>query len=248
MCSLVLHFRNGPDLVRRMRRGECCDEIVFWDGTRVAHPPEQGGLLEAAIELCLDHVYTSDFYDPGDGDVIVDVGANVGVFAIEMARRNRNYRVMALEPHPGNFKYLQTNTHNAKLKNLTCLEAALGSDYGSGRMQAGSRSLDHVLRVEPAATNGIKIIPLSALFELAGGEIDFLKIDIEGSEADVFAAASPDCLRRIKRIAMEYHDNIRPGTLEILKSSLTATHEVTVHPSKLDGCGILKASRRGNNA
>ena len=74
--------------------------------------------------------------------------------------------------------------------------------------------------------------------------IDFLKVDIEGSEHDVFAAASPDLLSRFKRIAMEYHDQIVPGTLELLRRVLSSTHEITVRPSKMEGCGILLARRR----
>ena len=86
---------------------------------------------------------------------------------------------------------------------------------------------------------------MSGLFDLARAqEIDFLKVDIEGSEHDVFAAASPELLGRFKRIAMEYHDQIVPGTLCFLRSVLSPSHEITVRPSKMEGCGILLARRR----
>ena len=74
--------------------------------------------------------------------------------------------------------------------------------------------------------------------------IDFLKVDIEGSERDVFAAASPELLGQFERIAMEYHDQIAPGTLDLLRRVLNASHEITVRPSKMQGCGILLARRR----
>jgi hypothetical protein len=105
--------------------------------------------------------------------------------------------------------------------------------------------------IDGATTDGVEVIPLAGLFELAriylsaSGEIDFLKVDIEGSERDVFAAASPDVLGRFKRIALEYHDQIVPGTLDLLRRVLSPTHEVTVRPSKMEGCGILLAQRRG---
>ena len=123
---------------------------------------------------------------------------------------------------------------------------ALGAHFGKGEMQAvGSRSLDHILRVEPNSANGIPVIPLAGLFDLARSqEIDFLKVDIEGSEHDVFAAASPDVFGRFKRIAMEYHDQIVPGTLELLRRVLSPTHEIVVHPATMEGCGTLLARRR----
>jgi FkbM family methyltransferase len=250
MGSLMLHFRNGRTLVERMRAGQPGDEVVLWDGTRIAHPPGRGGLLEAIVELWLQRTYTAGFYRPADGDVIVDAGANVGIFAIQMARQNRRCRVIALEPFAENFQYLQANVARDCSDSVTCCEVALGAGFGKGHMQAvGTRSLDHVLRVDSSQADGIAVIPLSGLFDLTHTqEIDFLKVDIEGSEHDVFAAATPELLGRFKRIAMEYHDQIVPGTLNLLRSVLNSSHEITIRPSKLDGCGILLARRRDVHA
>jgi FkbM family methyltransferase len=251
MAALLVRFRNGWTLVQNMRAGRPCDEAMLWDGTRIAHPEGRAGLLEALLEVWLDQVYTTGFYRPGDRDVIVDAGANVGVFAISMARQNRLCRVIALEPFAENFKYLQKNVRHACPETITCREVALGAGFGKGQMQAtGSRSLDHVLEVNLALAEGTPVIPLAGLFSLieAGppgiGEIDFLKVDIEGSERDAFAGASPEVLSRFKRIAMEYHDRIVPGTLDLLRRVLTPTHEITIRPSKMEGCGILLARRR----
>ncbi len=246
MGSLVLHFRNGPTLVQRMRDAQPCDEVVLWNGTRIEHPQGRGGLLEATIELWLEEVYTKDFYRPADGDVIVDAGANVGLFSIQIARQNRRCRVIALEPYAENYEYLRANVARAHLGNVTCHETALGAAFVKGHMQAvGTRSLDHVLRVDLTAAGETTVMPLSGLFDLARAqEIDFLKVDIEGSERAVFAAATPDVIYRFKRIAMEYHDQIVHGTLDLLLRVLSPTHELTIRPSHMEGCGILLARRR----
>ncbi len=235
MGSLMLHFRNGRHAgAARMRAGRPCDEVVLWDGTRISHPPGRGGLLEAVQEIVAGACLHCGFYRPADGDVIVDAGANVGVFAIQMARQNRRCRVIALEPFAENFQYLQANVASACPETVTCCEMALGAGFGKGQMQAvGTRSLDHVLRVDSSQADGIAVIPLSGLFDLAHAqEIDFLKVDIEGSEHDVFAAATPEVLGRFKRIAMEYHDQIVPGTLELLRGCSSSSHEITVRPSQ----------------
>jgi FkbM family methyltransferase len=246
MASLMVRFRNGWTLVERMRTAQPCDEVVLWDGTRISHPPGRGGLLEAVVELWLEQVYTAGFYRPANGDVIVDAGANVGLFSIQMARENPRCRIFALEPFPENFEYLQANVVRGSRGNVTCRQMALGAEFTTGEMKAvGSRSLDHVLRVESGAGNSISVIPLSGLFDLAGAqEIDFLKVDIEGSEYDAFAAASPEIVGRFKRIALEYHDQIVPQTLALLERVLAPTHEIMVHPSSLEGNGILLARRR----
>src|SRR5664279_2685649 len=181
MGSLMLRFRNGRTLVQRMRAAQPCDEVVLWDGTRISHPPGRGGLLEAVVELWLERVYTEGFYRPADGDVIVDAGANVGIFAIQITRQNRRCRVIALEPFSENFKYLQANVARACPETVTCCEVALGARFSKGQMQAvGTRSLDHVLRVDSNEAGSIPVIPLSGLFDLVRvPEIDFLKVDIE---------------------------------------------------------------------
>lgn len=244
--SLLLRFRNGPTLVRQMRASVPCDAVVLWDGTRIAHPPAQGGLLEALQEIWLNQVYTDGFYRPADGDVVIDAGANIGLFAIYIARQNPRCRVTALEPFAENFGYLLSNVERAELRNVTCHQVALGAATGTGEMQAvGNRSLDHVLRIDPHTANGIPVMPLSEMFALAGGDaIDFLKVDIEGSERDVFSAAPLEVLRRFKRIAMEYHDHLVPGTLELLRHKLSPSHEIMIRPSQMEGCGILLARRR----
>jgi FkbM family methyltransferase len=246
LASLAVRFRNGRELVRCMRAGKPCSELLLWDGTRIEHPQGRGGLIEGALELWVESVYTDGFFRPRAGQTIVDAGANVGLFSVRMARQNRKCRVLALEPFAENFQYLQANVTRAHLTNVTCRQMALGAAFGTGEMQsAGSRSLDHVFRADPTGQGSTSMVPLSGLFDLTHStEIDFLKVDIEGSERDVFAAAGKDVLRRFGRIAMEYHDAITPGTLETLQRVLSPTHELTLRPVMMPGCGILLARRR----
>ena len=245
MASLMLHFRNGRTLVQRMRAGEPCDEVVLWDGTRISHPSGGGGLLEVVVELWLEHAYTAGFYRPADGGVIIDTGANVGIFAIQIARQNPRCRVIALGPFLGNFKYLEANVARACPETVTYCDVALGAGFSRGQTQAASSpSLDHVLRVDPAAADSTPVVPLSGLFDRAlAQEIDFLKVDIE--------APSTTSCRRFTGPAwpiQAYRDGVsrsnRARTLAPLHRVLTPTHEITVRPSKMEGCGILLARCR----
>jgi FkbM family methyltransferase len=244
--SLLLRFRNGWTLVQAMRSGQPCGELVLWDGTRIVHPPGRGGLVEIVSEIWIEQVYTRGFYRPADGDVIVDAGANIGLFAIMMARANRNCRIVALEPFRENFEFLQANVARACPGNVVCQRTALGAASGRGSMKAvGSRSLDHRLEADSGGQDGVPVVPLSALFELAQrSEVDFLKVDIEGAEHAVFAGVTPELAGRFRHIALEYHDQIVPGTLALLQQVLGPTHELAVHPAAVEGVGILRARRK----
>jgi hypothetical protein len=112
---------------------------------------------------------------------------------------------------------------------------------------ATTRSIDHRLVPADAESSGaVPVVGLDALVQLTGADrIAFLKMDVEGSEYDAFEAADPATLRRFDRIALEYHDNLRPGTLDLLTQRLDPTHDLQVIPTEQRGYGILLGKRRG---
>ena len=69
-------------------------------------------------------------------------------------------------------------------------------------------------------------------------------MDVEGAEHDAFAVADKSVLAHFEHIAMEYHDNLRPGTLDLIKSKLKSTHDVRIEPMFDRGYGILLAKLR----
>jgi FkbM family methyltransferase len=221
----------------------------LWNGTVLRHPPERHGLLDGILEVWIDEVYGRAGTHLCSGDLIVDAGANVGLWSIYIARRHPSCDVLALEPFPENFRYLQANISASALQNISAHRVALGGDFGTGRMtSAGNRSLDHRLTGDnqpdaPLPSTGI--IPIQELFRLGSRDrIGLLKVDIEGSEYDLFESADLSCIRRVDQIAIEYHDHIRPGTLQLLKRKLSDTHTLNVYPSPVPGCGMLFATRR----
>ncbi|MBM4397624.1 MAG: FkbM family methyltransferase [Deltaproteobacteria bacterium] len=244
---LLRTFRNGPELIAAYRAGRPAAEAVTWGGTRIVHPAGRVGLVGTLLEVWRERCYTGDFYAPADGDVVVDAGAHVGLFSILAARANPRCRVVALEPFSENHECLAANLGAAGATNVTPLRMALGK-AGFGRMEAvGARSIDHMLEpgADPTSGDPVPIVPLDQLFDLAGaGRIAMLKCDVEGSEQDAFGDASPDSIRRIDRIAVEYHDNLRPGTLALLLERLGPTHDMDVRPEPGQFHGLLYAVRR----
>ena len=246
---LLATFRNGWRLIQTIRGGPPIDVAILWDGTRISHPPRRRGLVEIIVELWLEQPYTKDgFYWPKDGDVIVDAGANVGVFSIWLSRQCSKARIISLEPFAENYVYFESNLRAAGFgpDRVKPSQVALGKAFGQGQMTSvGDRSLDHTLSsdgVDDAGGLSVPIVPLAGLFDLAKADrINLLKVDIEGSEKDAFESVDPETLRRCDRIAIEYHDNIRPGTLALLHERLRGTHDFVTKPSSVEGCGILLA-------
>lgn len=243
---LLRTFRNGRQFVTGLRTGRLPNEAVFLDGYVLKHPPELTGLTEVLIEVLHEQVYTpSWFYKPSPNDMIVDFGANVGVFSIGEVRRNRTARVVAIEAHPRIFKQLQENVAQFSSQ-IQIYQAAVQRTEGSVQLGVpGARSLD--VRVSENGGNDSLTVPaidFSRVVSFVGdGEIALLKCDIEGAEAEVFEGAKLEDLKKVRRIALEYHDNIRPDTTARLWGALGQTHRL-LHLLDNSGCGIMLWARR----
>jgi FkbM family methyltransferase len=158
----------------------------------------EGALYGGAREIYGRRVY---FALPGfelhASDVVVDLGANVGVFTTLAAKRCA--RVIAVDAQS---RFLDSIERHAKLNGcvdkVTVVCGLIGSGSGvfsdASRLRAGSH-----YALEP------QCMTMRDVFERGGiGRIDFLKVDIEGSEFDLFAA-DLEWIGRVQRIAMEVH-------------------------------------------
>ncbi len=117
-------------------------------------------------------------------DVILDIGANIGGFAIPASRSAR--RVYAVEPLYG--VQLQNNIHKNNIDNIFLFNYGLGK--GKIKLRYNEKK------------NVVKCLSLSEIINLCGGHIDFLKLDCEGGEWSI----EPNELKGIRRIEAEVHN------------------------------------------
>lgn len=144
---------------------------------------------------------------------IIDAGANVGYTSLYFLSAFPQASLVAIEPDADNFKMLEKNLHCSPSPSATqAIRAALLSRSGvsvSIDRQAGDKK-DWSFSVAPALTaTGVSSIAVGDLLVRTGWEqIDILKIDIEGSEADVFAEqADLSYLQRTRLVLVEIHDD-----------------------------------------
>jgi FkbM family methyltransferase len=146
-----------------------------------------------------------DIMDPASVKTIVDCGGNVGMTALYLASRHRNAKIVTVEPDPVNFELLCRNTRSEP--RIVPVKAALVG--GSSRTVVLSQdrpAWGNSIGDEGGATNGIEVAGLTLPdLCMAHGlpSIDILKVDIEGAEAEVFAA--PGFLRMVRFVMIELH-------------------------------------------
>jgi len=144
---------------------------------------------------------------------ILDLGAHVGIATHYFARTFPAAEIVALEPHPISFAYLQENVSWNRLQQVELLQAAVAvssrqpvSLYADQEAQWLSST-----SIFSQAWNGHQTgmteltVPAMTLKEiLAERPADLVKMDIEGAEWDVLLHAQAE-LRLIDRLLLEYH-------------------------------------------
>lgn len=141
--------------------------------------------------------------------IFVDIGANVGLYSLYVARRaGPQARILALEPQPGIVDRLRFNIQANANADITVLPVAVADRNGEmdliidERDSGGTHLHNSATTRSAAAAVRVSCRPLMAVLDLAGiSSIDALKIDIEGAEdlalAPFLRAAPPDLLPRL---------------------------------------------------
>ena len=140
---------------------------------------EQNGLIPQVFS---DY----EFDDVRGDDVVVDIGASIGAFSMAVARKAK--QVYAIEPIFQ--KELLANIALNKLTNIKVIECGIGKDKSPQTIEFGGH---------------FKYSPMmsfeSLKSQLPNKQIDFLKIDCEGSEWSI----EPESFEGIRRIEAEIH-------------------------------------------
>jgi FkbM family methyltransferase len=104
------------------------------NGLRVWNAPESGDDTHFIYtEIFEQHCYERHGVTVRDGDVILDVGANVGLFALSVMERFRGVKMVCLEPVPNIRACLERNVTESPWRNhheITILACAVGSTNG----------------------------------------------------------------------------------------------------------------------
>ncbi|MCU0902754.1 MAG: FkbM family methyltransferase [Tabrizicola sp.] len=153
----------------------------------------------------------------GPGDLCLDLGANVGLFTAEMAKRG--CEVHAYEPDPMAYAELVRNVGH--LPNVTLHNVAVGAKAGSFRLRRsrsfGKHPLASTTMSSIALSNpkryqeddGVDVTVLAFQDVIAGfgRPVALVKMDIEGSEFDILREVFSDPARfDIDAIYCETHE------------------------------------------
>lgn len=181
-------------------------------------------------------IFTHDDYLVGlaplrPGSVVVDAGANIGLFALRVALCCPGLRLIAVEPAPDTCALLRHNLAAAGLTDFEVRQVALGERVGRSMLTvfrhlsansttrphqkppqwtASMRSLESVggqadVMLETESVE-VAVVRLYDVLPADVTAVDLLKIDVEGAELDVLRGIADAEWPLIAQVVAEVHD------------------------------------------
>lgn len=169
--------------------------------------------LDIVDEVFIREVYNLNLLKIKKGDVVVDIGANTGIFSMYAAIKGAS-NIYSIEPLRENIKLIKKNFAINNLTLPICINIAISnkngqsklylSDYDSHNLLFNKNNLQefHKYRM-------VRSLKFERLLEEFGiKKIDFLKIDCEGSEGFIFDSLNKKVWKNINKVSIEYHNGV----------------------------------------
>lgn len=198
-------------------------------------------------EVLIRNEYTPKGFGIGEDDVVVDIGAHIGVFSVMAAKYAKNGKVYSFEPMPENFTLLKYNIRINGLKNIVAIMKAVSGKKGRRKLFIDDCTSAHSLYVKTKKAIEVETTTFDGFVKEYGiKHIDFLKMDCEGAEYDIFFNCPDRVFAMIDKIGMEYHNIGKSRNLSSLKRLLKSKgFEVFNEETKEGHLGRLYARRKG---
>ncbi len=148
----------------------------------------------------------------GKSPVILDCGANIGLAALWLNHRFAGSRIICVEPEKSNLAVLHANT--APYPNIEVFAGGIWREPAWLQIE-NTRVGNASFRVSPATQQtpgAIRAYSIEELVRAADPDPLFaIKMDIEGSESEVFAGNIESWITQAAMIMIEIHDWLLPG-------------------------------------
>jgi FkbM family methyltransferase len=163
--------------------------------------------------------YAEDIARVPAAGVVLDIGANVGMFTLKLKAHSPQATVLAFEPMPDTLEALRLNIELHELTGVTVYPLALGAEDATAeftfypqapanstrypeRKDYGTPLLDTSTTVQIEVTTAATVLARHPALTV----IDLVKIDVEGAEAEVLAGLAEADWARVRAFVLEVDD------------------------------------------
>ena len=195
----IVFFKNGLKCIIRNKS----DSIAFFENFFLKlNTPEK----EFEIKL---------------NDIIVDIGAHVGYFTLIATKNASLGKIYSIEPHKESFEILKKNLLLNNITNVNAFNVAITKSTGKTRLYIDKDNQIGNTIIKNENHNESEYVDSFSLKDFVSNnnieKIDFLKIDCEGAEFEIFLNLEKELLKKINRISAEIHEYDNINSINELK-------------------------------
>jgi FkbM family methyltransferase len=197
--------KNWREILAAKMRRQPLRSIRLRNGVVIDSPSE------VSLNFLFHEIWIREFYAPRGysikaNETVIDIGANIGVFATWAATRATNVKVLSFEPFPSNGEFFEHNIRASGLKNIEFHVAAVADSNGKRTLRVSDFWILHSLLERGSDADGIEVdcVSLDHVFRSIT-KCDLLKLDCEGGEYEILYSASPATISKIERVVCEFN-------------------------------------------
>jgi FkbM family methyltransferase len=240
----IFSLKYGDEIVEEKIKFEGQNRYLVVDSKQIKLSYIGDDLFPIVCEIFYDKIYERDFVRPSIGDVIVDIGANYGVFSLYSQMFNPK-KVYAVEPVKDTFENMK---NNLEVYGVVCINKAISDENGYEtfavtEVNGNNFSFKNKDGYHPSNIINEEVVESITINQLIKDynieKIDYLKVDCEGGEKHLFEQIDKEYLKNnINKIAIEYHSQ---DIFNILMDILTQNNFIIEDTSGSTEIGLIYA-------
>jgi FkbM family methyltransferase len=186
-------------------------------------PGEKHNVYCVFNELTTHNVYNNEYVSVEKNDLVIDIGFNYGLFSLTSLKYKPS-KIIAFEPNP---KLVKTFTEFYNGNIITLHQKAVSNENGRivfyENLDPGMSSIfQEINNITRGESYEVEIVNFND-FILHNNidKIDYLKVDCEGAEYNIFESIPFDFLKdNVKKVAIEFHHQIKDKKVQTLINKL----------------------------
>ena len=162
--------------------------------------------LMALTNVWMINEYDIDSFEINPSDIIIDVGAHIGLFSLFVSQFCKTGKIFSFEPIRENFDLLVSNLDLNHIENVFPFNVGISKNSGKLNLFLNNDQSAHSIFPKGSESITVESTSLQKIFdEKKISACKLLKLDCEGAEYDIIDSLPAEYLDKIQNMAIEYH-------------------------------------------